>query len=473
MGTFNITQTPISKDLYIYPESNDTVQLTPIGVANNFDCVNDTVGAGDDDTTYVYTNGVSTVSDLYTLSDHTTETGIINSVTLYTKCKSHQYNQSSSGTYELLLGVKDASAAYYTYYKSSETSYGSRISPTTDYQIFSCLWMSNLSTQNSFTWTDIDNLKMGIRCSSPSIYGVSKQSIFRPNAYGDLTQLNYNNNGTWVGGYTADQTINYTMVDEVTSDDVGTYVYAIAQNYTDLYDIPNHTIETGIIQNVSLFYKIATHNSSPADFYPKTKIGGITYSGDVINYGSEAWQLYSYVSASNPSNNLSWQWHDIDSMQIGIQILNGGSYEKHCCTQLYAVVNYLDTTNPDIRTTQCYAKINYNPGSSTCTLHKPQNYSISHRRDVKKINTWNNSRYVYDCGRLGKTLNMNGLEYTTTSSEASIALGCVKTMKDNSVKVTLSGFNDDNVNGDWFIRNFNFEKNTPIMYTWDMELEKA
>jgi len=466
MGTFNITQTPISKDLYIYPDANDTVQLTPIGVANNYDCVNDTVGAGDDDTTYVYTANVSAVSDLYTLTDHATETGAINSITLYTKCKSHIYNPASSATYELLLGIKDASAAYYTYYKSSETSYGTKISPTTDYQIFSCLWTSNPSTQNNFTWTDTDNLRMGIRCSSPLTGGSPLQFVLYPNAVGDLTEL------TAAGG------TNYSNVDDPmgSPDEDTTYNYSNGVTgivKVDLYNVPNHTTETGPIDNVTVYTRAKTVMDYATQFgYEAIKVWGTGDYGTVHDL-TGGYVDYSTIWTSKPSDSTTWTWSDIDNLQIGFKAYQFYDASHIFLTQCYGIVNYRQSISPEIRTTQCFAKINYNPGSSTCTLFKPENYSISHRRDVKKINTWNNSRYVYDCGRLGKTLNMNGLQYNTISSEASVALSCVKTMKDNGVKVTLSGFNDDNVNGDWFIRNLSFEKQLPNMYNWNMELEKA
>ena len=68
-ATFTITQQPSSVNLYLYPEADSATNLTPVGAANNYDCVNDNYSLPDTNT-YVYTTNIAETSDLYTLQNH-------------------------------------------------------------------------------------------------------------------------------------------------------------------------------------------------------------------------------------------------------------------------------------------------------------------------------------------------------------------------------------------------------------------
>jgi hypothetical protein len=239
-------------------------------------------------------------------------------------------------------------------------------------------------------------------------------------------------------------------------------------------------VDSGTINNLTIYYRWACNNAASAKLAKGyLKVGGTEYN----DYGSgywtaitaESWRNDSHQHTTSPDTASAWTWDEINNVQIGVQITSTVAREGRL-TQVYMVVDYdKDNVNPELRTTQIYARVNYVPSATSCYLIKPSNYSFGHTREVKKLNTWAGERHVYDLQRSNKTLNMNGIEYNRTESEATTTLDCVMDMKDDGNAITISGMSDPNLNHTWVIRSFNYhqDEGNPALYNWDMELERA
>jgi hypothetical protein len=166
-----------------------------------------------------------------------------------------------------------------------------------------------------------------------------------PDGNGSCTQLSR---------YPTNYSANYMCVDETVVDD-SDYVRWKGDSWVkDVYNLPDHGSESGVINSVVVYARCARIGSinftdkvnSSAKIVIKT--GGVYYYGDEFlppySPGSPPplpYTNYSYVWTCNPATGDAWSWNDIDDLHAGIAFI--GNYGYSCCTQLYVVVNY---TNP-------------------------------------------------------------------------------------------------------------------------------
>lgn len=447
--SITISQTPDSQDLYIYPSGSVVTAFTNYGVAWNHNCVDDIWYSSNEDTDYVFTTSISTVSDWYSCTNHTTETGTINYVRVVGQAKSAGYAQKNTGTYRLLFGDG-----------TSETSSSNFAPLTTSYSNYYYTWTSRPSS-GTITWGDIDNLRIGIICSSPTYILASTSTVFRPNAAGDWSDC------TKVG-----DTPNYACVDDITPDNGATYVKAINSRQTDLYNMRNHD-ESGTITGVTIYMVCAKGADAAytAEAQPCFKISSsATYYGTTRSL-SIVWTSYSDTYTSNPSTSANWTWSDIDNMQIGVELYSTHASYDVGCTQLYIVVNYTLDANPEIRTTQNYAVVNYTPTTSTVTLTIPQTYELGHSRNINRHIFSDGDYRVDDYGRSNKTLTISGTEDTNAFTK----MNTLKTMTHYGSSVSVTGLNDTNLNTDYMIVDFHYnqEEGVPSVYYWSLTLEET
>ena len=453
MGTFTITQTPNAVNLYLIPNADGcNIDFSPYGETNNYECVDDPLLAVDDDATYVSNVSPTTAYDLYTLPDHTTETGTINYVQIFAVGKSHIHSQHADGVYKIIWTDNACSNIY----KSGD------IDLTNAYGKYEAVWTENERTAAAWIWTDIDNLQIGVENSSPSLTLASHTLTLRPNGAGNSTNL---------AKYPSFRQ-NYACVDETSHNGDSDYVYqlAIATNQ-DTYATQNHTTETGPITKVVVFAVARTtgdHGALDPDLRIIMRSGGTDYYSSIDKL-TQTYTYYSYEWTVNPADAGAWEWSDIDNMEIGVEIhkYSGGSQGR--VTQVYAVVYYDETVNPEIRTTQVYGKINYTPGSTTCVLQKPTEVSVDESQNIKMLNFWSGNRAVYGEYRGSKTLVATGIQY---SDDACTIMECIKTMGEDGSQVSLSGLGDL-FDKDFRIASFGYTKvsDKPLNYKWILECE--
>jgi len=135
--TFSITQSPGSRNLWLYPNGNYHSGCTAVGAVSNYLCVDESYDVPDDDTTYNWAINSSVVTDMYTLENHTSETGTVNYVKVFVRAKSDTYVFSPSGQYKILA------------YHSGTTAISDNCNLLTDYNYFSYLLTS---TQSGTAW---------------------------------------------------------------------------------------------------------------------------------------------------------------------------------------------------------------------------------------------------------------------------------------------------------------------------------
>jgi len=431
------------------------IDFTPVGEANNWECVDDPVATPDEDVTYVHSTITDLQYDLYELPDHTTEDDVdntINYVQVYARAKSHEHAQHEDGIFKIILTDNDCVDIY----KSSDKEL------TTDYATYDNTWTENPRTSTSWTWADVDNLQVGEECTSPIVAVENAVPVtFRPNAAGDVTQLN-----------PSPAVANYLNVDEAVKDDLTTTVRAYTDDegtLYDLYNLPNHTTETEPITRIVVYAWVYTNDTKSGEAETVIKIGGNTYYGDNPHQAKTIWVLISTEYLLNPDTDAEWTWDNIDDLQIGVLLNEPEAPDSYnYCTQVYVEVYYNEDVSPEIRTTQVYAKVNY---STHCTLTAPEEVSDDHSQNVKMLNLWNGERIVFGLSRSKWGLVLTGREWYSGACDRII---CVRNLGLDNLPITINGLNNINWDGDWRILSFGWKIITecPEHIEWILELEK-
>ena len=139
-GTTDLTLRPTFD--YLYSSVRGYPGFT---TANLYSFVDDTTP--DDDSTYIFPNYWGSGGYvLFNATDHTTETGPINSVTLYFRARNNIVDGNTCGTY----------------LETHATKYGgSAKTLTMQYALYSDTWLVNPFTGSTWTWAEIDALKIG------------------------------------------------------------------------------------------------------------------------------------------------------------------------------------------------------------------------------------------------------------------------------------------------------------------------
>jgi hypothetical protein len=454
--TFTISQTPESQNLILYPNGDGTVALTsygaPPGSGYNYPCVDETVNAYNEETDYVYTDATSDTSDLYNVQNHTTESGTINYVVAIARAKSHLYAQSPSGTCKTLIK------------SGSTTSESSNHAPISNaYGNYQDIWLLNPDTAAAWSWSEIDSMQIGIKLKSASVnYNVN--TVLRPSAAGVINQLLRFLGDDYIGPGDA---TNYTYIDEETPDDWTTMIRSLTgYDYKDSYEFEDSS-ETGTVHSVTIFYRAkqqatgATGTAQPLLYYGSTYYYG---TESVIN---ENWNTYWYTWTSKPSTG-AWDWSTINTMQAGVRcnILAHQTY----ITQVYIAVNHDKVTTPELHCTQCYAVVNYLPGSSEITLPVPSTAEVSHNRNIERSLFGDGTYKARDVGRSGKQLTLNG----TLVTDAKTLINNLRTMMNNHAYVTIDGLAQD-LDTTWIIVGVEAEEDagaSGIVYDYTLSLEK-
>jgi hypothetical protein len=454
MGTFTVTQTPDAVDIYIYPNSDVAacVDLTPVGEALNHDCVDEDRLAPDDDTTYVYNNTVVNLFDIYGLPNQSLA-GTINYVQVYARAKSHLTSQHADGIYKILVSPDGSCTDIYT---------SDDINVITSYTTYLYTWTDNPQTSVAWLWSDINAMGIGVKCNSPVTSASETTLTIRPNLDGDVVQLDLS------------CTPHYQCVDEAVQDGYITANYnSMGGTLYDLYELDDHTTETGTINKVIVYAYVRTIFACP-NCWAKTvvKTHATEYRGSQETEDHTSWKLISTTYLTNPNTSAAWTWNEIDDLQAGIELYTDGVINS--VTQAYVVVYYDAPVSPEIRTTQCYAKVNYVPGDIACTLQKPNKVSTNHSRNIKMLNFWSENRVVYDLNRSGKSMVLVGTEYDKAGpDDVCTRIQCIQQQAESGADVVISGLGSSIWDGTYKIRSFGWihVSECPDVYDWILELE--
>ena len=447
----SITQTPDSTNLVIYPNANSSPLEMLASSGASYECIDESY-ASPNDSDYIYWDGLSVVSSWFTMADHTTETGTINYIRAIARAKSQLHNQSSSGSYEIVLS--DGTTKGFS---------GNKAPLTTTYSKYYMTASSRPSSGN-WTWGDVDNIQLGIKANSPTLTQATHSEILRP--IGDIS-TEFNAHG---------ETNNYECVDDVIADDDTTLIRFTSDfnSATDRYtlsDTSSATASTNGITSVVVYHRFIAYEDNSWE-----KVGlyinGTEYWGTARD--SDNWANASDTWTVNPDTSAAWTWDDIEAMDL---IVKCGIGSDGLCyvTQIYVVVNYVEDANPDIRTSQLYAVVNYTPPASEVSLSMPDSINVSHSRDISRFTFADGDYEIEDMGRSGKSMTISGIEYDSTVSD----MLHLKDMCHYGNIVTLGNLPDDNLNTNYLIRSFSWndisycDATQDRIYRWNIELEEA
>lgn len=474
MADFTITQTPNAKTIYLYPNgSGCTTQLTPFGESNNYACIDEDYLSPDDDGTYVYSSATGEVQDLYTLEDSTITTGTILYVKVFARAKSASYAQSSSGVYKIL--VSDSTCTL--------TDKSDDIDLVTSYKDYSYTLTENPMTSTNWTWTDINNLQVGIECSSPTVNALASSLSLDDDGTDTIEDIEtgssywytdyWQTGGCGIGVSNGDEKCILTFQNSPTTDasNVITNVTVIADFNTDVGR--PHPKYYCAYWGGTCYYCNYSNETPVANLL--FKINGTEYNGTNFNlYYGRVTKSFSY--SSNPDTGSAWTWSDINNLSAGALFhdFNDSNFigAAHLMYKnIHIVVDYLGAVNPQIRTTQVYAIVSYQPDSEEANLNKPTEISRDHSRNINMINFWNGTREVYSLSRNSKTTVLKGAEYGSGSCDRLLA---IREMGLNGGSVELSGLNLCSINTSYKIRSFGIKKisDKPYFAEWILELEE-
>lgn len=149
----------------------------------------------------------------------------------------------------------------------------------------------------------------------------------RPNAAGDETNIPVQ---------FPDSGEHWDKVDDVTPDDLSTYVLDNTSGARDLYNLPAPS-GVGTINSIQIYFRVWTSSGFTAYATPSLKSNSTVTDGTEITL-SGGWENHSEQWSTNPADSESWEWDDISTLQIGIVLRRGNG--NAACTQLYVEIDY-------------------------------------------------------------------------------------------------------------------------------------
>jgi hypothetical protein len=461
MGKFTFTQVQAGKNIYLYPDSDICTggwEYPPyMWGAMLYLKIDEPYNAPDDDETYTYVDTEEPGNFMCGLTDHTSETGMINYVQVVTRARTDGVAQLAGGEFKIVISPTSSCTDYYE----------SRDFNLTDsYSNYSHVWTTNPSTATEWTWDDIDDLSAGLYAYNPAITYTNRSLTIRPTGAGSITALiRYGASANWA------------CVDEEVADENTSYVYKSSEGWSrDTYALTNHTTESGIIQKIEVYVRAKKSSASTGTVGAVLYINGTEYVSSTNNLTND-YTLYSWTWTTNPDTLAAWTWANIDALQAGLGLSTSVRFEQSRGTQCYVIVHYLEpAVIPELRATQLYTIVNYSD-VVTCELNKPISISKSHSRNVQMLNFWNGQREVYDLNRSGHSMVLKGIEYigdTQFDNTPCDRIQCIRDIGKEGSTITISGLTPRIFNGDYKIRSFSWEEisNNPQTITWMLELEK-
>jgi len=144
--------------------------------------------------------------------------------------------------------------------------------------------------------------------------------------------------------YVATCAANWQCVDEVVADDLTTCLRGdiVSNNWLrDLYDIPAHSVGSGTINNVTIYFRVG---GAKWITYSRSALltHATAYDGDTVERAAGDWAWYnnSQVYTTNPNTGSAWTWAEVDAMEIGASLKPTTTTYGPYFTQIYVVIDY-------------------------------------------------------------------------------------------------------------------------------------
>ena len=140
---------------------------------------------------------------------------------------------------------------------------------------------------------------------------------------------------------------HYILIDEETKDEAD-YLRnpSTTTTKTDLYDLTNHTTQSGTINSVTvkLYAKYVLSGTTAGTTYvkPLIRVSDTNYGDNQALTDTVA--LYSQTWTTNPYTSEAWTWTQIDALIAGDSLTNyatdAKNYKATYCYQLWVEVAY-------------------------------------------------------------------------------------------------------------------------------------
>jgi hypothetical protein len=158
----------------------------------------------------------------------------------------------------------------------------------------------------------------------------------RPDAAGDETNITvqYPSSGE-----------HWDKLDEEVADNFATHLDSKSLDYQrDLYNLPAHTTESGIINHIKIYFRIRSGSlTTTAYAEPSQKSGAVVTDGEEQSVYGSTWTTLSQTYTTNPATGLAYTWDEIDSLQVGISIKSDSETYGAQPTQVYVEIDYTAT----------------------------------------------------------------------------------------------------------------------------------
>jgi hypothetical protein len=161
----------------------------------------------------------------------------------------------------------------------------------------------------------------------------SSTLILRPNAAGDEQSINFSPGWAAVADVVPDEDASYVQTDNPWYE-------------RDLYNITDHTTESGVINSVTIYYRISGSLGNAGNGFgkPSQKSGGIVTDG--TQQSAVDWTTLSQTYTTNPATGAAYTWSEIDALQVGVSLIQNDVSDTTSCTQVYVVVDYTSPPAP-------------------------------------------------------------------------------------------------------------------------------
>jgi hypothetical protein len=183
---------------------------------------------------------------------------------------------------------------------------------------------------------------------SAGVYGAAATEILRPNAPGDETSITSQAPASGA---------HWDKVDDESPDETSTCIFQGTSSYErDLYNIPNHSVGSGIINSIRIYFRFRSILSGHTAYAkPSQKSGDTITDGDEKTESNGVYTTFSQEYITNPATGNPWTWDEIDALQIGASIKGTHPYVVYL-TQVYVEIDYTEV--PEIENTPSLWEVN-------------------------------------------------------------------------------------------------------------------